>query len=261
MDAGGSHAPQESHGAVFASDVRITTLSGQNMQLRDIMDHISDETSIRDVKCYIGRAISCSMYIIKLLSGVEELSNATSLSRVGHRGDSVILTMVQSPHCDEASCTELLRCLRRDQVATDVVDELLWQHADPNSRAADGGTPLSLASARGHLALVRLLSGAGAELNCVSISGAGTSAGSIAARLGHLQVVRFLCNAGADKNQADRGGVTALNEACEEGHLEVVRFLCDAGGNKDQAETQGQTPLYVASCKGHVAVVHFLCRV
>ena len=260
MDAGGSHAPQESHGAVFASDVQITTLSGQTMQLRDIMDHIWDETSIRGVKCHIGRAISCSMYIIKLFSGVEELCNATWLSALGPRGDCLILTMVLSPHYDEASCTELLRCLRRDQVTTEAVDDLLWQHADPNSRGADGGTPLSLASARGHLALVRLLSGAGAELNCVSISGAGTSAVSIAARLGHLQVVRFLCNAGADKNQADRGGVTALNEACEEGHLEVVRFLCDAGGNKDQAETHGQTPLYVASCKGHVAVVHFLCR-
>ena len=260
MDSGGARAPQESNGAVFVSHVRITSLSGQVMKLCDIMDGISDETIIRDVKCSIGRAISCSMYTIKLLSGVEELSNATSLSRVGHRGDSVILTMVQSPHCDEASCTELLRCLRRDQVATDVVDELLWQHADPNSRDVDGATPLSLACARGHLAVVRLLSGAGAEHNCVSTSGAGRSALSIAARLGHLEVVRFLCNAGADKNQADRGGVTALNEACDQGHFRVVRFLCDAGVNKNQAESQGQTPLYVASSKGHVAVVHLLCR-
>ena len=258
MDSGGAHAPQESNGAVFVSDVRITILSGQVMKLRDIMDGISDETIIRDVKCSIGRAISCSMYTIKLLSGVEELSNATSLSRVGHRGDSVILTMVQSPHCDEASCTELLRCLRRDQVATDVVDELLWQHADPNSRDVHGATPLSLACARGHLAVLRLLSGAGAKHNCVMPEG--SPALSIAARVGHLEIVRFLCNAGADKNQADRGGVTALNEACDQGHFRVVRFLCDAGVNKNQAESQGQTPLYVASFKGHVAVVHLLCR-
>ena len=205
------------------------------MKLRDIMDGISDETIIRDVKCYIGRAISCSMYIIKLFSGVEELSNATSLSAVGSRGDSLILTMVQSPHCDEASCTELLRCLRREQVATDVVDELLWQHADPNAEDVYGATPLSLACARGHLEVVRLLSGAGAEHNCVMPEG--SAALSIASRLGHLEVVRFLCGAGADKNQADRRGVTALNEACDQGHFEVVRFLCDAGVNKNQAET------------------------
>ena len=50
---------------------------------------------------------------------------------------------------------------------------------------------------------------------------------------GHLAVVRLLCGAGADKNQATRHGSAALCVASGRGHLEVVRFLCNAGAHNN----------------------------
>ena len=43
--------PEGSTGAVFETDVRITTLGGQEIKLCDIMAHISNATNILDVKC------------------------------------------------------------------------------------------------------------------------------------------------------------------------------------------------------------------
>ena len=110
--------------AIFEYDVRITTLAGVKIKLLDIMDDISGNTNIRDVKVVLSRAFACSMCIIKLLIGVEELSNAWSLSRFGQQGVRLNLTMVQSLHyCDEAF-QELMKCLLLQHVNTDVVDEL-----------------------------------------------------------------------------------------------------------------------------------------
>ena len=102
------------------------------------------------------------MYIIRLLNGVEELSNASSLSRIGHQGDSLNLTMVQSVYCDQA-CKELLSCLRRSQVSTDVVEQLLWKQADPNVIDLYGCTSLSIACGKRHLEVVRCICDAGAN--------------------------------------------------------------------------------------------------
>ena len=102
------------------------------------------------------------MYIIRLLNGVEELSNASSFSRIGHQGDSLNLTMVQSVYCDQA-CKELLSCLRRSQVSTDVVEQLLWKQADPNATDLYGFTQLILACGQRHLEVVRCICDAGAN--------------------------------------------------------------------------------------------------
>ena len=219
--------PEGSTGAVFETDVRIRILGGQEIKLCDIIADISNETNILDVKCSLSGAISCSMYIIRLLFGLKELPNAISLSRIGHQGDSLNLTMVQSPYCD-ASGMELLMCLRCRDAQTDELDQLLWKHADPNATDVDGLWPVTTLS--------------------------------LAIRRDHVEAARLLCNAGANKNQANRYGVTPLTEACREGQHEVVRFLCDAGVNKNEAEAQGQTPLFIASSLGHVAVVQVLCR-
>ena len=105
--------------AIFEIYVRITIIFGLEIKLCDIINDISGTTNIRDVKCTFSKAISCLMYIIRLLNGVEELSNASSFFRIGHQGDSLNLTMVQSVYCDQA-CKELLSCLRRSQVSIDV---------------------------------------------------------------------------------------------------------------------------------------------
>ena len=105
-------------GAIFEIDVRIMILVGKEVKLCDIMKDISGKTNIWDLKCLLSTAMSCSMYIINLLVGVEELFNACLLFRIGHQGDSLNLTMVKSMHCDQAG-KELLSCAQRGKHACD----------------------------------------------------------------------------------------------------------------------------------------------
>ena len=108
---------QESNGAIFDSDVRMTTFAGLKIKLYDIMYDISRNINILDVKCALSRGIPCPMHIIKLLMGVEELSNARSVSSIGQQGGRVNLTMVQCHYCERAS-NALMNCIRGHEVST-----------------------------------------------------------------------------------------------------------------------------------------------
>ena len=95
-----------------------------------------------------------------------------------------------------------------------LLEEQLSQPRNPNFQAADGKTPLYVASRHGSLECVHLLIEAGAQI---------------------------------DQGMTDIGE-TPLHAAAEEGHIEVVRFLVESGANKDQGATDdGATPLLVAA--------------
>ena len=94
---------QTRHGAIFDSDVRITSVAGLEIKLCGIMADIPNTINIQDVKCALSRSIPCPMHIIKLLMGVEELSNARSVSSIGQQGGRVNLTMVHCHYCERAS--------------------------------------------------------------------------------------------------------------------------------------------------------------
>ena len=141
---------QASNGAIFDSDVRITILAGVEIKLCDIMDDILNKINILDVKCALSRGIPCPMHIIKLLMGVEELSNARSVSSIGQQGGRVNLTMVQCHYCERAS-NALMNFIRGPEVNTYLVNELLWIHANPNATDLNGCTTLHLAFGQGIL--------------------------------------------------------------------------------------------------------------
>ena len=129
---------------------------------------------------------------------------------------------------------------------------------ETNRAAISSLTPVYVASSRGHLAVVRLLCGAGADANATFPDV--TAALCVASFHGHVEVVRFLYNACGNKIVAGTDGSTPLNVASRKGHLEVVRFLCDAGADKNHADRNGRTPLCNASCLDHLEVVRFLCN-
>ena len=54
-------------GAIFKTDVRIGALAGEVIKLLDIRKDISVTSNTRDVKHALSAAISCSMYIIRLV--------------------------------------------------------------------------------------------------------------------------------------------------------------------------------------------------
>jgi ankyrin repeat protein len=104
--------------------------------------------------------------------------------------------------------------------------------ADVNQRRGDerGCTALTLAAFRGHLETVRyLVEELGADVD-ISDSESLTPL-YIAAASGHLAVVRVLLELGADINQGTDDGATPLMAATEQKHEEIVTWLVKAGAD------------------------------
>jgi len=121
-----------------------------------------------------------------------------------------------------------------------------------------GQAPLHVASARGHVGVVRLLCEAGARMDRADHKG--LTPLLAASRAGHLAVVEQLCKAGAQKNMSREDGTTPLALASKHGHAAVVRALCATCAQTDLATKRGDTPLLIASQQGHVEIVEALCE-
>jgi len=119
-----------------------------------------------------------------------------------------------------------------------------------------GATLLYLASCDGHVRLVEMLLGKGADVNLACTVGGGTPL-HIASQNGHVEVVKLLLHTGADGNKAcGRSGDTPLYAAAWNGNVGVVEVLLGRGAEPDKSRTDtGGTPLYVASSMGLLGVV------
>lgn len=72
-----------------------------------------------------------------------------------------------------------------------------------------------------------------------------------ACRVGDARLVRLLLGAGADVNAAcSFDSYTALHAAACEGHAECCRLLLEHGANPNARNFVGMTPLYVAALEG-----------
>ena len=77
---------------------------------------------------------------------------------------------------------------------------------------------------------------------------------------GHISCIRVLAQHGADVNAStpirdNKGGGTALHQACESGRADVVKALLMLGADVTQAAQNGRTPLIIAADCGHESVV------
>jgi hypothetical protein len=106
---------------------------------------------------------------------------------------------------------------------------------------------LSVASAKGHEAIVQTLLDAGADVN--ADDGMALHAASVG---GHDAVIQKLLDAGADVNA---GNGVALHAASIRGREEIVQKLLDAGAD---INARDGIALRVASDEGHKAVVQTL---
>ena len=102
---------------------------------------------------------------------------------------------------------------------------LIKHGADPNATRNVGWRPLQIASKLGHLEILRLLIGSGAD---VDVRANSWTALLLAVDEGHLDVLRFLLENGADPNVRGWKG-TPLDCARESGHLEFVQLLIEYG--------------------------------
>ncbi|XP_071479908.1 uncharacterized protein [Diadema antillarum] len=121
--------------------------------------------------------------------------------------------------------------------------ELMYmQGADVNSTVKDGGTPLYLASLKGHPNVVQYLVEQGADVNAANENG--FTPLILASQKGHENVVLYLIDHGAD--------IHAVN------HTGYAKILVDRGADVNSTAKDGNTPLILASLKGHPNVVQYL---
>ena len=136
-----------------------------------------------------------------------------------------------------------------------LVDHL---QADPSIPDDDGDTPLHIASAKGHLAMVKYL----LECKCDPQykNNTGNTPMNCAALEGHLNILQFLIT---EKNHSpvarDFNGRTLLHNASQEGHLHIVKYLVNMRLVDPSCEDNaGLTPLHLACTEGHMGVVKYL---
>jgi len=77
---------------------------------------------------------------------------------------------------------------------------------------------------------------------------------------GHVAIVRLLLKAGANVNAKDREGSTALLSAATRGHVEIVRLLLKASADVNAKNEYGNTALYSAALFNHIEIVQLLLK-
>lgn len=108
----------------------------------------------------------------------------------------------------------------------------------------------------GDITEIRRLIEAGADIDAMNQYG-GTPL-IMASGKGHTQIVKLLLSVKADVNTNLADGATPLYVASEQGHIKIVELLLSAGADVNTAIEDGTTPLFVASQKGHTQIVKLL---
>jgi ankyrin repeat protein len=149
----------------------------------------------------------------------------------------------------------LASCIGLREVVEDI---LLKERPDVNSEAMDyrNPTPLSLAAAQGHEAIVKLLLENGAEIEAKDKYG--QTALSQACRGGHEAVIKLLLKNEADIEAKDKYGQTPLSQTAEEGHEAIVKLLLEKGVDIEAKDKYGQTPLSIAVQHKNEAIIKLL---
>ncbi len=148
----------------------------------------------------------------------------------------------------------------------DLVEALLNQGSDPNQRDERGCSPLSAATRKGHVEVMRALLAAGADAKEVTNAETGQTLLSIATCLSRLEPMCLLLAAGVEPNQERSRYYTPLMQAAgaltyypDENLAErvaMVRLLIDAGADVNATTLCGMTAL--GSSRGEDEIVRML---
>lgn len=130
-------------------------------------------------------------------------------------------------------------------------------HGDPNACDADGLSPLTLASAGGHVQSVILLLEARAMPDS-NPHAQGLSALVVAAAQGNMEVLKALLRAAANPAQGAKKGTAPLMRAAAAGHVDVCTILIEGSAPVDACDRSGTSPLMLAAEKGRAQVVMLL---
>jgi ankyrin repeat protein len=114
-------------------------------------------------------------------------------------------------------------------------------------------SPLIWAVRRGHKDIVEYLFECGVDLTVCDKHDM-TSSIHWAAFSGRVDVLRVLLHRGANVETRDKYGFTPLHWACRRGRMEAAYFLVDQGADMEELTYDGATPLHCACFEGHKAL-------
>jgi len=135
----------------------------------------------------------------------------------------------------------------------EVVELLIKNGADVNTRDKTGDTPLHLAAGEGNKAVAELLITNGADVNARTKYGGNTPLHEAArSTYSHYGVLELLISNGADVNARDKHGHTPLHEAADWGLPFAVELLIKNGADVNArtfGKGKGLTPYSYAQHK------------
>jgi ankyrin repeat protein len=138
----------------------------------------------------------------------------------------------------------------------DIVQLLIGKGADVNAQLSSDGSAIEAASAHGHIDIVQLLIGKGVDVKAQDSSG--VSAIYAASAGGHIDIVQLLIGKGADVNAQGSFGGSAVEAASAHGHIDIVQLLIGKGADVNAQGSFGGSAIEAASAHGHIDIVQLL---
>ena len=120
----------------------------------------------------------------------------------------------------------------------------------------EGATALWGASTRNHVEVVKMLLGAGADVNKPTAIGSTPLRG--AAFNGHCDTMNVLIEHGADLNYASVLAQSPLLISVMKGHIEATKLLLDKGAQQDMKNIYNHSIMHIAAAKGHTDILKML---
>lgn len=141
-----------------------------------------------------------------------------------------------------------------------VVSTLISKKVDVNAKTSPefAYTPLHFAAQNGHLDIVGVLLGKNAEIN--SQTTMGFTPLHLASLKGYLEIVESLLNNGADINMATSEKYTALHFAVKNNHFAVVDLLLNRGAYINSPDNKNFAPLHWAALNGSENIINCLLK-
>ena len=145
-----------------------------------------------------------------------------------------------------------------------VVAELLKHGANVNTRdVLFGQSALMIASREGHAETVKLLLGAGAEVNVQTNKGPEPNWVRPNSQRGFgfgIGIIRGGTPADRGRRDPWQGGMSPLLYAARQGHVEVAELLLDAGADLNARESNDIWPLLIAISNNQMPMAEFLLQ-
>ncbi|GAW27348.1 putative NACHT and Ankyrin domain protein [Rosellinia necatrix] len=139
-----------------------------------------------------------------------------------------------------------------------IVQLLLGQGAQIDSRDARGMTPLHYAAAVGEMRTTKLLLQRGAQVDSQDLRG--MSPLHHAAVAGKTGAAKFLLRMGARVDSQDLRGMSPLHHAAAAGEISAAESLLRRGAQVDSQDLRGMSPLHHAAAAEEIGVAELLLR-